>query len=84
MRQFASKANSMVKDIVGAADELKAGVETLKAGLNRHVRSFNSACAPALQRIDAVLAQLQARSSTHPSPGATTRSLNASSTAWRS
>jgi hypothetical protein len=75
----------MVKDIVGAADELKGSVETLKAGLNRHVRSFNSACAPALQRIDAVLAQLQVRSSTQPSPGAATRSLmnSPSSTALR-
>ena len=76
----------MVKGIVGEADELKGGVETLKAGLNRHVRSFNSACAPALQRIDAVLAELQVRPSTQPpfqppppAARASTRSLVSSS-----
>jgi hypothetical protein len=57
--QFVSKAKSMVKDIVGAADELKAGVEAHKASLNKHVRSFTSACGPALQCIDGVLAELQ-------------------------
>jgi len=70
--QLRAKLKTMIKDIRVSSEELMGGVEAHQAALERHSGKFPGTCAPALQRINSLLAHLH---STHAALQPQTHSL---------